>query len=355
MKTSIYKLGEYKIIEHNNGELNWEAHVGLGYLHEGRCFKKGSILFICPAENERPGFLMLEFTDHLKRLPEWMKTEYFCTSLEIYHCKTGKKVSEEEMNLWRYDRRLCGRENVFSDNNADDLNNTPISNLEGDNAFQLHRYEIIKSKNGQFIWNSFSGPNVGKGGTCTLLESILFIGPTQNVQSGFIKRQFLNDLNRLPEWGQSKYYCPKFILHECKAINRIHGKKKKWRSDNNVDENNYTERGDKNGTELKKPRGKEQKVYFGKTSAVLYSFFSSTAGQVNSKGLSQFIINKPDISKNKAMFCASGIKKWPAVTVGLIMLTILLILLFLHGHWNGRKGQWNYNKKEYPSSQRTHR
>ena len=64
MKTNIYKLGEYKIIESDTGELRWEAHFGLGALQEGRCFKKGTILFIGPAESQRDGFLILEFIDH---------------------------------------------------------------------------------------------------------------------------------------------------------------------------------------------------------------------------------------------------------------------------------------------------
>ena len=111
MKTSLYKLKEYKIIERDTGELSWDAHFGLGSLREGRCFKKGSILFIGPAGNERLGYLMLEYTDHLKRLPNWLKTDYYCTSIEIFHCDTGKSVSKEEMNFWEYDPRR--KENMF--------------------------------------------------------------------------------------------------------------------------------------------------------------------------------------------------------------------------------------------------
>jgi hypothetical protein len=50
--------------------LSWEAHFGLGALQEGKCFRKGMILFIGPAEGDRPGYLKKDFLDHLKQYYE---------------------------------------------------------------------------------------------------------------------------------------------------------------------------------------------------------------------------------------------------------------------------------------------
>ncbi|MFZ0448217.1 MAG: hypothetical protein WAL98_03160, partial [Desulfatiglandaceae bacterium] len=96
----IYKLGEYKIIESDMGELRWEAHFGFATLQEGRCFRKGTILFIGPAENDRAGFLKGDFFDHIKPFPAWSETKYCCRGLDIYHCKTCKRVTKQEMLLW---------------------------------------------------------------------------------------------------------------------------------------------------------------------------------------------------------------------------------------------------------------
>jgi hypothetical protein len=74
MKATIYRLGEWKIIESDTGELRWEAHFGFGGLQEERCFRKGMILFIGPAEINRPGLFKGEFLDHLKPcFPRWAR------------------------------------------------------------------------------------------------------------------------------------------------------------------------------------------------------------------------------------------------------------------------------------------
>ncbi len=38
MKATFCRLGEYKIIEDDNGALWWEAHAGLSALVGGKCF-----------------------------------------------------------------------------------------------------------------------------------------------------------------------------------------------------------------------------------------------------------------------------------------------------------------------------
>ncbi len=92
MKETIYRLGEYKIIESDTGQLMWEAHFGFGESEKGRCFRKGSVLFIGSAENCRNGFLKGEFLDDLKKYPKWGKTKFYCIGVCVHHCKNGKSV-----------------------------------------------------------------------------------------------------------------------------------------------------------------------------------------------------------------------------------------------------------------------
>lgn len=226
MKTTHYKLKEYKITEYDSDELSWEAHFGVGSLREGRCYKKGSILFIGPAEYERLGYLMLEYTDHLKKLPAWQKMDYYCTSNDIFHCDTGRCVDKEEMNLWKYDPPR--KENMSLDFNSINLGHISTVKSSEEKAYRLHRYEIIEKENGRIFWNSCSSSAGGKIGFCIIVEDILFIGPLLIAQKSYTKHQFLDHLKQLPKWERTKYFCPKFILHECKVTERKHKEEKHW-------------------------------------------------------------------------------------------------------------------------------
>jgi hypothetical protein len=90
MQHTAYRLGEYKIIEYEHGDLWWETHIGLGSSKSGKCFINGDILFIKPSDSMGPGFLKGEFLDHLKKLPKWEKTKYYCASYKIHECKSGR-------------------------------------------------------------------------------------------------------------------------------------------------------------------------------------------------------------------------------------------------------------------------
>ncbi len=214
MEANFYKLGEYKIIESDTGELVWEAHSGFGSLQEGRCFKKGSsILFIGPVESEHLGLLKAEFLEQLKPLPAWLKTNYYCKGLEVYHCETDKKITKEDTLLWRIDRTIEG--GVYrSEKREREIDGASAKGI-GDASYRLRKYEIIRKANGQVVWKTDTGPNTVSGGAGTILEDILFIGPPRDEQFRLNKRMFRANLTLLPKWDQTTYYCSNLSLNEC--------------------------------------------------------------------------------------------------------------------------------------------
>jgi hypothetical protein len=212
-RLSICKLDEYIIIESDTDQLRWEAHFGFATIQEGRCFRKGPILFIGPAENDRVGFLKGDFLDLIRPLPKWSKTKYCCRSFEIYHCGTCRRVSKRDMLSWTLDRGIDEIDNLYPEESDQHSDNISVKEAVGDVVFRLRRYEITKTSDGRFLWKKPAGPNTVKGGTCTVLEDILFIGPRQYKKSDLIKRQFYAKLQELPKWDQTKYYSPNSLLY----------------------------------------------------------------------------------------------------------------------------------------------
>jgi len=314
MKTTSYKLNEYKIIESGTGELKWEAHFGLGALQEGRCFRKGKILFIGPAENERLGFLKGEFLDHLKPFPAWLKTKYYCRGLEVYHCRNGKRVAKVEMQLWMLDRGIDEGGRIFTEKPGPCSNNISTRRATGDVAFRLGRYEIIKKTNNQFVWRTYAGPNTITVGNCIILEDILFIASWQNEPSDLNKRQFLANLQQLPKWDQTRYFCPKLSLHDCKTGKRL----------------------------LEVQEERERRPCEGRATK------THDAGK-GYKNSTVFTLKKSDLSDRATVFIRR-LMKCITDAAALILLMISFFIGYLTRCWKALKGRWHCKKEKRSST-----
>ncbi|MFC1516705.1 hypothetical protein ACFL7E_08115 [Thermodesulfobacteriota bacterium] len=342
MRATFYKLGEYKIIESGTGELGWEAHFGLGALQEGRCFRKGRILFIGPAESDRLGFLKGEFLDHLKPFPVWLKTKYFCRGFDVYHCKTGKKVTKVEMQLWMLNRGIDEGDRLYSDRRA-----------RVDVAFRLQKYEIIEKTNNQFVWRTYAGPNTVSSGNCIILEDILFIGSWQNEQSTINKRQFLSNLQQLPKWDRTKYFCPKLSLHECKTGNRIQEERKGWPGEKRATETNISGNEYKTSPESKFPNGAHRETFFARLSSFLGSLANLSGSRVEHDRFFHFRFIKSYISKSIAFFRAFGIWVLKGITYTVTLIFLIITSLFsfivdyLKGHYKRRHDKKDENSFDH--------
>jgi hypothetical protein len=84
--------------------------------------------------------------------------------------------------------------------------------------YRLAEYKIIEGENGHMWWETHSGFCSVKTGRCFVNGSILFIenGHTSE-ENGFLKGDFLDQLNRLPKWKKTIYYCTGFTINKCRA------------------------------------------------------------------------------------------------------------------------------------------
>lgn len=170
----------------------------------------------------------------------------------------------------------------------------------------LQRYEIIKKANGQIVWKTHVGPNSVSVGNCIILEDILFIDPRQNEQLTKNRRPFLANLQRLPKWDQTRYYCPKLSLHDCKTGSRPQAEKKRLPGEEKTTKTHTFEKGNRNRNEFK--------------------------------------LKISDVSKNRAMDFTKWVWKCIAYAVALILLTISLFFNCLTRIWKAIKGKWHSKK-----------
>ena len=334
MIKTIYRLGEYKIIESDTGQLMWEAHFGFCEFQKGRCFRKGSILFIGPAENCQDGFLKGEFLDDLKKYLKWGKTKFYCIGVGVHHCKNGKSVTKEEMMLWTHGRspgegieRHRGAPEIFS--------NCAAAGKVLENAvYRLQRYEVIVKTDGQIYSRTYSGSNSISSGKCFILENILFIGPQQNKPSTFNKRQFLANLRQLTIWDQTAYFSKRFSLHECEPGKEVKEERKKLLYQTNATKKYGAGNDYKNDSETKIPNGAYRASFSIKLSAILDSFADFNESRDEHDQLSHFRFIKFYISKSIAIFRESGIRILKRIirTVALIFLITASFFVFMYGY-----------------------
>jgi len=84
--------------------------------------------------------------------------------------------------------------------------------------YRLAENKIIEGEDGHVWWETHAGFCAVKMGRCFVNGSILFIEPGHtSEENGFLKGEFLDQLNRLPKWKKTKYYCTSFKIVKCEV------------------------------------------------------------------------------------------------------------------------------------------
>ena len=361
MKSTFYKLGEYKIIEDDNGALWWEAHAGLGALIGGKCFTRGEILFIGPRESEEPGFLANEFLNQLERFPRWEKTKHYCLNYTIYECRSGRKLTEKEIAVWSRSQTQGTEETVFSGTPVGKGNQEQGSGSTEDVSYRLGKYEIIQKPSGQLWWKTPSGRTALRVGKSIIAGDILFIGAGgETEEPSNLRRQFLQRLDQLPEWRTTQYYSPGYALYDCGTDRSLaKGEGGSW----------PTAEAPRKGEGLSKRNAKLSEIFnlpFLKLRKVLRAIHARAGTRasltmesigaekekrdkgVKAKSSRETNAGKLDTSNWETAVQWFSRKKWVGYIAVFILITGFLFLAVLVGHW--KKGEGHHKRDGYPSS-----
>jgi hypothetical protein len=197
---TIYRLGEHRIIEYENDLLRWEKLFNFCVQRIGKCFVLNDILIIGKWSHEEPGYLQLEFSEQLQKLPVWGKTRYYCFASELLNISNGQSLSKDFLERYLTLTSSTGSKSL--------MNICP-------GMFRLGRYQIAVTDQGEVLWQTHEGLHRVVGGRCVIESDVLFIGPQEYDEENQSKREFLHKLNQLPKWDKSVAWSRNLVLRSC--------------------------------------------------------------------------------------------------------------------------------------------
>ncbi len=181
-----YRLNHYIIVECNGIALSWVEHSHFGCQRSGQCKILGNILVLFPCNNEEPGYLTLEFHEHLRKSPQWTKTIYYCHSASIMRIGVSQSINCDAINNIAECKVCCGN----------------VSQTET-GSYKLKRCKITIDKNLTVSWETISGMNNKIGGSCYIESNIILLGPQENDSNDGQRRLFFTELKSLPLWNKT--------------------------------------------------------------------------------------------------------------------------------------------------------
>ncbi len=189
-----YHLDEYLIIEHPDARLEWVEHFGLGMQRSGTCYVNGNILFIGNWQNQDAGFLMLEYTEKLHKLPEWRKTRFICPIGSILDTATGKRANEKTI------------ENFLKTFPVVFVKQTTHNGQEK-GTFRLWGYRLTVNHEEDIRWEKYGGASRIYGGKGQIESGVLFLGPWSHQVRRQTRKKYFDELGQLPRWTGTKFWC----------------------------------------------------------------------------------------------------------------------------------------------------
>lgn len=78
-------------------------------------------------------------------------------------------------------------------------------------SYRLGEHKINET-NGVFWWEAHAGVGGLKSGRCFIRGDILLIGPTESEAPGYLKREFLERLQELPQWDHTRYFSLNYTI-----------------------------------------------------------------------------------------------------------------------------------------------
>ena len=197
-----YRLDHFILVERNGITLSWVTHSPFGGQRSGRCYILGNILVLLPCDHVEPGYLKLEFQEHLRKLPQWTKTIYYCFAASLMRIGMLQSLTREEI------KRIANS----------NISHETVNQAEP-GSYRLNRYKITLHNDLALFWQTIGGSNKTISGLCYIESDIIFLGPQKNESDEGRRRLFFTELKLLPLWNQTAVWGYAESLRLCDEFN----------------------------------------------------------------------------------------------------------------------------------------
>ena len=79
-------------------------------------------------------------------------------------------------------------------------------------TYRLGEYRIMEYENSLLRWETHSNFGVQRSGKCFILGNVFIMGNWSYEEAGYLKLEFFEQLQKLPVWTKTHYYCYAFEL-----------------------------------------------------------------------------------------------------------------------------------------------
>lgn len=73
--------------------------------------------------------------------------------------------------------------------------------------YRLNEFRITDYETRVLWWETHHGLGMQRKGKCFIYHDILIIGHPKHEEPGYLKKEFLDQLEKLPPWNKTKYFC----------------------------------------------------------------------------------------------------------------------------------------------------
>jgi hypothetical protein len=80
-----------------------------------------------------------------------------------------------------------------------------------------HQYKIIEKPDGGLWWESHTGLAEVQAGRCRVEGPFLILSVEEKQSAGFLKREWLQNITKLPRWERTTYFCHSHALYVCQT------------------------------------------------------------------------------------------------------------------------------------------